>query len=310
MVKADAEGPYGPTLGFPFMKTPMDIMNEETNLALGIAAMVGCPAGFVNQDNSYPWPEYGAVYTSGPKYGQVVPPNSYDEVLANKHWLGKALGPAVRDVDPEDFTLVKNFFPDPFCENPPGGWITSGAAIVFDQTGLGSIPGQTYRVTPSVNSPLSVVGCYAASPAITIAGGWTTLILRLWSQEIRRASFAIGDLPRYNGLLLNPGMNHFVLTWNQQTTTNARFELFVGQGHSSVWIDTIMLFNAYAGIVRREFERGLVVTKLDNGPSRVISLGATWQTLQSSRPGDTGELTTLGHVPAGPTSRFFIRPQS
>lgn len=301
-LKASASGPTGPCTTFPFTKSTMERIPWIKGVNMAAAAMVGGMAGFINDEDQFPWPDWGSVYTSGAYYGHCVPRDNYPALMNNKHWMGPALGPAQRLIDPADFALDKAINLEATdLSGVAATWRTNGTDVRIEADGV--------WVTPTAFDARNVAAANAVTSPVSLAAGVDyTIVLAVESPEVRRASFSIGTERGWTGLMLTEGINHIVYSWRQTANTNGGLSIKVGQGDTPICIKQYLVFASYAGVITREFERGLAVLKLDSGTPRSVTLPRPWQFLYDGGPnqGVVTDKISFGDTPEG---LLLIRPQ-
>jgi PKD repeat protein len=299
----------GPNMTFPFCKSSLDRTDNLGHLATAMGCVLGGMVGAVNADLPWPWRDYWAVYLDVANHGDCVPINNYADIMANKHWMGAPLDRAFRKVNPADFQLTQalNNNHDATTDDSTS-WATSGATVVLDPTTGYTANGRSWKITPNSIDPTNVTTRNASAPAIALQAGQDyTICVMVRAEDIRRMGLQMGSLVNQS-ILINPGWNKLVFSWRQGTTGNFRPRFNVGQSYDAIWVDQMLVFNAYAGTITREFERGLAVLKLDHDAARTIDLGGTWQRPNGVNVDDDGQQYTSVSFGSLPDGAIFVRP--
>lgn len=312
IVRINSDKTVGPCTNFPFCKSPPSRWSWFPHLQTAAGLVCGGMSSFINADDPWPWQDFYAVIRGGANHGDCVSVTNYAGILANKHWMGTPLGRYERIINPADFALGQqiNGTNYDFQTDDSGSWSTSGATIAHDLTYGYTANGRSMRLTPTNVSPTSTAAANATSPSFSMSSGqdYTICFVLRQTAAYRRVSIVCGAFDS-GPLIIPAGETKFVYSWRQTSNTNTGVRFEFSQGYTPIWVDQLLVFNAYSGCIKREFQYGLAVVKLDYGTARSnVPLGGTWQRPNGSYAVDDGQQYTTVSFDTNVGGALYIRP--
>jgi len=277
-----------PSRLYPFA-SPRPSSNRTFRFSLGMTLLDDGFFGFRNtsQYQDVWFDEYAVDVTRGSTtYGRAINFNTNTEakVRANRGWLGRPTSPRMRVYSDAQFAPSNAKFSATFNSNI-NGWEgrqvgisrTSSSANVQDGAGAMQVSGHTGGYQKKF-SEAAVVG-----PKVPVVRGRSyTYVFSTKASKRREISVAIGG--HSERFTIGPKWQRHVMTFTADQTDDKRASFNVGRESSTVWIDTVHLFEGNANVFRRDFDRGIVVVNATPN-ARTVSLNGTFQRIQGSQDG-------------------------
>ncbi len=277
-----------PTKLYPIHSDPLNPVedNRVFRLGLGMALM---DDGYFGHENSPDYPdtwydEFAVDVRAGSaNYGRAISNFLGNESVIREHigWLGKPKVNFTRIYDPAQFDASKSLVVNGGFESNLDGWSTKGRATLTLDTQSRMDGFAAVKISPDALQPfhLDLTSSAIVGQGVNLVeGNEYTLAFSAKSSLVREISSQVGPV-FMDKVYLGPKWRRYIMTFTAETTGSQQIEFQVGQEDiigTSVWLDSVYLFEGNANIFRRDFDNGIVIANAT--PSvRTITLGNQYQ---------------------------------
>lgn len=256
--------------------------NRSFRIAFGFTLLDdGFYAQEDNQGGYDPWwDEYAVDVNPGSAtYGHAVESTPTDEsaIRAHKGWLGQPLSPRRRVYDPGDYPPANELVPNGGFETGISGWTGNNVTLSSGTSAAEVFEGTSSLRTSTQQSPSTALGgARIVGPAVQVESGQPySVSFMVRSSQERQITAKFGWSMRSQSVLVSPAWRRIILTTTAAQAETRQLILEIGRENTEVWLDDVHVVEGHLGILRRDYEHGIVVVNATGGPANV-ALGGTF----------------------------------
>jgi len=294
---------------------PVPANNANFRLGFGAALLGNGHYGRQNSDlHPDPWyDEYAVdVIPDSPSYGDAIAsnPNNESKIRRHKGWLGKPLGKRQRIYDSAVFAPEKNLVSNGGFESGLTGWQLKNLSAQIDKS-VKKNGAQSLKTTGHISYAKDVGGASLRGPAINLKAGHTYTLVFSAKSSVMRQLYLRLDWSEHQGEYLVPThWTRFVWTMTAKSSGSFRPIFNLGREDSTVWLDSIYLFEGDPNVFRRDFEHGIVVVNA-TPKSTTVPLGGNFQRIQGTGQDAINNGAKLSAVTIPPwDAAILVRPDA
>ncbi len=253
------------------------------------------------------WDEYAVdVHRGSQNFGRAVDMNNLTAIHANKGWLGQPLGKFTRVYNNADFAPTKTLLANGSFENGINSWSGNNATVSASSNafeGSGAL-----HVSQMTNYKGSPAGATVRSAQIPLTAGKAyTVSFVARANKFRELRVTLGSLNEK--IPVGNNWRRYVLSFRQNGNQNIALTLQVGRENTTVWFDSMYVFEKSANVLRRNFENGVVLANA-SPLSKTVELNGTFQKISGRQDPNINNGASVTSVTLEPVLMSTLRPRA